>query len=151
MVSAPETYHYAAERVRGYRMALRDAGNANLEIVHASYGDEKAREKIVRMMSEWGPDGLFVGAGGEFLLEALRAISERSSGPTTIGFTTFDDYTFLDFLSPGITAVRQPLSQMGTEATRMLLTLISGAEPEQHVLVLPATLVERQSCPFRAD
>jgi len=44
-----------------------------------------------------------------------------------------------------MTTVRQPLAQMGAVAAQMVLTLASGAQPENSRVELATTLVVRQS------
>jgi len=150
MLAGPESYHYTGERVRGYLTALEEAGIRHHRVVHAGYEGEEARSAVLDVVNGWKPDAIFVGAGGDFLLDTLRALQEgesgRPAGTKPVGLSVFDDYSFLDFIAPGVTAVRQPLAEMGRQATRMLLELTEGREPAQRELVLAATVVPRESC-----
>jgi LacI family transcriptional regulator len=54
-----------------------------------------------------------------------------------------DDYEYLDFFSPAMTAIRQPVEQLGAGGIEMLLSLLEGHPPERPHLLLPGKLVER--------
>jgi DNA-binding LacI/PurR family transcriptional regulator len=147
MIAGPVSYHYTRERVRGYQDALRDAGIEGHPVVHAEYEGDMAGTLIRQLMADENPDGLFVGAGGVLLLETLRTLRLLGIDPYDLGVTVFDDYTFMDFLAPRITAIRQPLSTMGGEATRMLLRLVEGGEPpSSDPVIFQPTLIPRESC-----
>jgi LacI family transcriptional regulator len=56
----------------------------------------------------------------------------------------FDNVPEAANATPPLTTVAQPLHEMGAEAVRLLLGLLSGAVTEEHLSV-PATLVVRGS------
>ncbi len=146
MLAGPEGYHYTGERERGYRTALEEMGIRYQRVAHARYEGAQAKGVVREMVSRWKPDAIFVGAGGDFLLDTLRALRDVHEEAGTLGLSVFDDYAFLDFVTPGVTAVRQPLLEMGRAATRMLLAIVAGRDPDPRELVLPAALVPRESC-----
>lgn len=77
----------------------------------------------------------------EVLREALVSI------PQDVSFVAFDDVGPLHLFGPPITAIRQPVRELGRQALRALLESIGGA-PEHGTAsedLLPVTLVERAS------
>jgi LacI family transcriptional regulator len=50
----------------------------------------------------------------------------------------FDDLAWMRFLRPGITAIAQPLNEMGRAAARLILSRINGdPAPFQHQVLSP--------------
>jgi LacI family xylobiose transport system transcriptional regulator len=66
--------------------------------------------------------------------------------PRDLSVVGFDDYQPLDrWLVPPLTTVRQPLSEMGAAAARMVLDLAQGTVPQPKRLELATEMVVRQS------
>ena len=77
---------------------------------------------------------------------AIRAFREAGlKVPEDISIIGFDDIESAGYLTPSLTTLRQPLTQMGELAAGHLIDMIeSGQKPLTEVLVDP-TLVERES------
>ncbi len=74
-------------------------------------------------------------------LKTLRAINLRV--PEDVSLVAFDDLPQMD---PLFTVVSQPAYAMGQQATQLLLRRLSGdTEDEYRDIVLPTTLITRQS------
>jgi len=58
----------------------------------------------------------------------------------------FDDVPLAAQVDPPLTTVRQPISEMGRMACRLLVQLIQGEPVLQRKVVLHTQLVVRQSC-----
>jgi len=77
----------------------------------------------------------------------LRACTEmRRAVPGDISVISFDDHPFFAHLTPGVTAIAQPIEEIGAAAVEMLFELMAGREPETMAMVIPPRLVERGSC-----
>ena len=77
---------------------------------------------------------------------AIKAIQDRGlSVPHDIAVTGYDDIDLADYLSVPLTTIRQPKAELGREGVRLLLEQISkpGREPRQ--IILPSTLIVRNS------
>ncbi len=152
-ISGPRDYPHNTARSAGYHGALSAAG---VDYSHVSYLRYEHPQDVCAAISELvkdratRPDAFLVGAGGDFMFDVLSALHEHELSPPDVGFVTFDDYRFLDFLTPPITAVRQPMAGIGREAVRMLISLLNGAPPERQLVLLPAELVVRNSSTVRA-
>ena len=57
----------------------------------------------------------------------------------------FDDLPTASLLRPALTTVRQPIREKGSVATGLLLDLIEGKLSEAQHIVLPTTLIVRES------
>ncbi|HEY5200487.1 MAG TPA: LacI family DNA-binding transcriptional regulator [Acidothermaceae bacterium] len=65
-----------------------------------------------------------------------------------IALVGFDDSQVAALLQPGLSSVRQPLEEVGSEIVRLLTAVLAGDEPRvPHVLLTP-TLVVRESSAF---
>ncbi|WP_425144918.1 LacI family DNA-binding transcriptional regulator [Deinococcus sp.] len=75
-----------------------------------------------------------------------RALQELNiSVPGEVSLLTFDNYSWMGLVSPGITALEQPADEMARAAVQMTLAALGG-EPYVHDVVFPARMVMRGSC-----
>jgi LacI family transcriptional regulator len=63
--------------------------------------------------------------------------------PDDVSLACFDDLDWMRFLKPGITAIAQPLTEMGEAAANLILARIEGKAvgAHQHVILRPALTV----------
>mgnify|MGYP005831829963 CR=1 FL=1 len=61
-----------------------------------------------------------------------------------MSFIGFDDMPFGNLLTPPLTAVRQPVEQLGRQGFQLLLQLLNGETPPA-LTRLPVELIRRQS------
>ena len=146
-VFGPEVYPYVQERYTSYLSTLKAAGIDWNASFFAGYFDHPSVVSRLNDLLDQHPDMdcLFVSAGGEFIFDALKVLRARRLEIPKFGVGVFDDYPFLDHITPGISAIRQPLSIVGTSCVAMLMDLIRGIVPDPEVKVLPTTLVKRGS------
>ena len=149
-VGGPAEYYYMTDRAAGFVDSLRSAGHSPIAPLFLRYEDRKSMTKaLTETVRSFHPDSAVVGAGGDFMFDAFSIFKELELNPPQFGFATFDDYRFLDFLEPPITAVSQPVSRLGSEAVKMLVKLLK--EPAALSLpdmstILPASIIRRASC-----
>ncbi len=150
MVAGPEHYPSVKDRVAGYREAMVGAG-LEPNVLHCAYHAEaevaKAKGALARRLSsESRPTALFV-AAGDLVPAALRTASQLGlSLPSDLALAAFDDHPLYEYFSPAITAVSQPITELGQAAVETLFALMDGRGPEQTRRVLPTKLVVRASC-----
>ena len=65
--------------------------------------------------------------------------------PQDLSVVGYDDYLLDQWLVPPLTTIRQPLSDMGTAAARMVLELAAGVEPRTRRQELATELIVRSS------
>jgi len=86
-------------------------------------------------------------ANDQTALGVMRALAERGLRvPEDVAITGFDDIPAARHLHPPLTTIRQPIRQLGTTAFDVLHRLITGALRPGLEIVLPTTLVLRESC-----
>ncbi|NBH02148.1 substrate-binding domain-containing protein, partial [Amycolatopsis sp. SID8362] len=65
--------------------------------------------------------------------------------PGDVAVLGFDDIPLAAHTQPPLTTIRQPLRAMGETAARQLLAQLAGAPPPDRPLIVPTTLVVRES------
>jgi DNA-binding LacI/PurR family transcriptional regulator len=75
-------------------------------------------------------------------LRALRAAGQRV--PDDVAVVGFEDSAVARYAQPPLTTVRQPIEEMGRQATRLLLAEVAGQAGGMH-LVLDVELIVRAS------
>ena len=70
--------------------------------------------------------------------------------PEDISLMGFDDLEISQYLTPGLSTVRQQISTKGEKAVELLIRNIEEPELTKQELILPVTLVERGSVRRRA-
>lgn len=144
----PEGHEDSVWRERGYREALA-SHNIPIEEKLISSGDFDqetafhAMQKIIQESVEF--DAVFAG-DDDASIGVYRAL--RQAGrliPDDVAVVGFDDVEFAGYISPPLTTIRAPIEEVGREAVRQLLRLLTGEQAEG--LVLKRTeLVIRESC-----
>jgi LacI family transcriptional regulator len=146
MLAGPERHLYMQDRVQGFHRAMREHGIQPVCVSHCSYQAEDAIRGVTSILSDNpGLSALFV-AAGDLVIGTLKACAGMGrSIPEDISIVSFDDHPFFEHLIPAVTAVRQPVAEMGAIAVDMLFTLMDGKSPDVKIAVLPPTLIERGS------
>lgn len=120
----------------GYDPSLEAAGEYTVA------GGERAMSELLGRARQ--PTAV-VAQSDEMAFGAMKAI--RRAGlrvPQDISVIGFDDHDMADLLD--LTTVGQPVLEQGEQAARMLLDLLaSGESPDAEPLVLPTTLIVRNS------
>ena len=133
------------ERIDGTRAAVREFGGT-LEVIEVglSYPESRAR-LAARFAAGPLPDALFT-LNNLATLGALDALSAHGlTVPGDIALVGFDDEPWMHVVSPPLTAVRQPVEQMGFEAWARLMARIGGDASPPVQVRLPCKLITRAS------
>ena len=137
------------DRLVGYRDGLAAAGLGGRggELEEAGdFTEEGGAAAMTRLLARPGRpvDAVFavsdlMAAGA---LRALRAAGRRV--PDDVAVVGFEDSAVARYAQPPLTTVRQPIEEMGRQATRLLLAKVAGQAGGMH-LVLDVELVVRAS------
>jgi LacI family transcriptional regulator len=139
-----------AQRLRGYRTALRNAGievDEDLISVAAlstlSGGHAAARDLLER------PDrvGAVFTTSNFMTAGAVRALRELDlQMPDDVALVAFDDLEWTTIIEPPITVIAQPVLELGTVAGQRILARVAGDKGPAQQIRLPTELVVRGSC-----
>ncbi len=151
MITGRERNHDAAERLRGFRDAMREAGVTSDAAVELS-GDfaEESGYRATRELlgARERPTAIFA-ANDSMAIGAISALREAGVRvPEDVAVVGFDDIPMARYMNPPLTTVHVDISALGTLATDRLLEQIHeeprGAR-EHRQEVVPATLIVRGS------
>src|SRR5690606_35013356 len=136
----------AQQREEGYRSALAAAGIAFDPALLADGGyraaDSTAGAHALLELAD-PPTAVFA-ANDLSAIELIRVAGERGLRvPDDLSVIGFDDIPGAAFHTPQLSAVRQPLTEMGAAAVRVLLSMMEGGERED--VRMPAELKARES------
>ena len=135
-------------RVAGYRSALTSAGlRQRPEYVrHAGSDDGLARRRTLELLDLPEPPTAVFVCSDRLARGVYEALAERElSIPDDMSVVGFDDLPEYRWITPALTTVRQPLSEMAATALRLLVRMMDGERPESTRTELSTRLVERAS------
>jgi LacI family transcriptional regulator len=151
IIRGAERNHDAAERVRGYRDALDDAGvrrDPRWELPGDFTEGAGHRAGLAVSTLDPRPTAIFA-ANDAMAIGALSALREDGLRvPEDVAVAGFDDIPMARYMSPALSSVHVPIAQLGEQAMDLLLGAIAtpGNGGSRRV-VLPTTLVIRESSP----
>ncbi|MFJ9427262.1 LacI family DNA-binding transcriptional regulator [Streptomyces sp. NPDC101249] len=138
----------SSARVAGYRSALASAGLRHRPeyVRHAGFDESVAHRRTLELLDlPQPPTAVFV-CSDRMALGVYEALSERGLRvPDDISVVGFGDLPESGWLSPALTTVRQPLSEMAATALRLLVRMMDGDRPESTRTELSTRLVRRSS------
>jgi LacI family transcriptional regulator, galactose operon repressor len=143
----------SAERIQGYRQALRAAGIApepGLISIGGPTRDDGEAAALRLLDRADRPTAVFT-ANNFMTVGALRAA--RSLGlriPDDVALVGFDDLDWTTLVQPPVTVVRQPVADLGRVAGERLLRRLEGDAGPPKRIRLDANLIVRGSCGARA-
>ncbi len=135
-------------RLRGYRAAHRAAGvplGRRLVLDLGLRLTDPQRE--VATFLDANPDATAVFAANNVVAEAVwQELKRRGSAvPRDCSVVSFDDLTWMRMVEPGLTAVRQPVYEMGARAASLLLERVGGDQGRSRTHTLDPELLTRGS------
>ena len=149
LVAGGDMYSTTAERVQGYRRAVAECGldqDPGL-VVPGHSRTEPARLAVHRLFSTPDPPQALVSGNNLMTLGVLRAMRELGlTAPHDLALTCFDDFDWADLVSPGLTAMRQQLDQMGRRSLELLLARIADPTAPYELERVPPVFTVRESC-----
>jgi DNA-binding LacI/PurR family transcriptional regulator len=131
-------------RQLGCREAIRSFGvRSKYRFTH--FGNPEDPKFVSEMMKESSPDAIVCSNDqtAAFLMRTLTQL--HYSVPEQVAVAGFDDVEYATLLSPALTTIRQPCSEIARTAVRILLERIENPDlPPRHILHC-SELVVRQS------
>ncbi|HEU4898276.1 MAG TPA: LacI family DNA-binding transcriptional regulator [Actinomycetota bacterium] len=136
------------DRLEGWRDGLAAAGlgGAGDLVEPGDFTEEGGAAAMARLLERPGDPVDAVFAASDLMAAgALRAL--RAAGrwvPEDVAVVGFEDSAVARYAQPPLTTVRQPIEEMGRQATRLLLAQVAGEAGGMH-LILDTELVVRSS------
>jgi LacI family transcriptional regulator, xylobiose transport system transcriptional regulator len=148
MITGPDDMMCSRARLSGFRSALESAGIPVREdlIMTGEFHREDGLARGGELLSRPNPPtAIFAGSDLQALgvYEAARARGLRI--PEDLSVVGYDDLQFAGWAGPPLTTVRQPLTEMAEQATRLVLRLRDRNPAESLRVDLATRLVVRDS------
>ena len=117
------------ERVRGYVKAMEDEGLAqDIDIIGNEFSVQNGYLEGKLLMSRAQRPTAIFALSNTIMLGALKAIREAGLRiPEDVALISFDNNLYMDYMTPSITRISQPVEDMAKLAVKILLDKIKGA------------------------
>lgn len=139
-----------ADRYRGHLNAMAEAGLQSGPVEQGYFTFQSGLDATERLLSR-SPQCTAIIACNDDMAAAAISVAHRHGlhVPDDLTVVGFDDTPISSIVSPAITTVRQPISQMAQTAIRMLDEAMKAVEQGREILSTQerfhCTLIERQS------
>lgn len=148
MITGPARNHDALERLRGYRVALRENGIAaadGLEFA-GDFTEHSGHRAAAEILRTTPPVTAIFAANDAMAIGALSAAREAGHAvPARIAVAGFDDIPIARYLNPPLSSVHVSIHELGMRAMRRLLEAVTRRDHERYRETLPVRLVVRES------
>ncbi len=138
------------DRLEGYKQAVTEHGMEPkiLFIPYKHTHNDVGSTLITDFINDSQPKDAVFFATNYLTLMALEAFKAEVMKPTiSLGLVTFDDNDFFSILTPTVTAVSQPLLEMGNQLMNLMLELLKKKDSKDlpQKIVVNAQLIIRDS------
>ncbi|UNK57536.1 LacI family transcriptional regulator [Pseudoxanthomonas daejeonensis] len=147
-IGGPVHNHDARERLRGFRDAIAEQGDAHGSEFGGDFDEASGHRAGLQILAaDARPDAVFA-ANDMMALGCLYAFAQAGlQVPRDVALAGFDDIPLARFVHPSLTTMRVSIAELGANALKRLLAQIDASEPaavEHHVL-LPELVVRQSS------
>ena len=114
--------------------------------VHGDFSKMSGQHALCGLLDRLPGLGAVFAASDLMATGVLRALHRAGRRvPDDVAVVGFDDSPLARHTDPKLTTVRQPVDELGAQATRELLALVAQAADGPRQIVLPTELVRRES------
>lgn len=138
----------ATHRLDGYRSALADHQIAYDDklVFLGDFTQSSGYRGANALLDLKDPPTAIFASNDMTALGVMDAVRDRGMRVAAdISIIGFDDVPIASAVTPPLTTIRQPLSEMGLRATQMLVELIHDPDNHQSSIILPTSLILRGS------
>ncbi len=139
----------SADRLEGYKQALKDAGLPVREdyIAIGNYSQKHGFDTIKRWIKEDLDISAVFSTSDTLAMGVLSALDkENIAVPEEIALVGFDDLPFSQYTIPPLTTIQQPICEKGKRAAKLLINQIENKDKQIVHENLEPELVVRESC-----
>ncbi|MFF2494280.1 LacI family DNA-binding transcriptional regulator [Agromyces sp. NPDC058064] len=145
-ISGPENSFSSRRRADAYRQTMAAAGLPARPVLVGDWSAESGLARARELLATDEPPTAIFASNDQMALGVMHAIHERGlSIPGDLSVVGFDDTEEAALYWPALTTVHQNFDQVGRHATRLLLSLIDGEAETKQKLLIPTSLVVRDS------
>ena len=147
IISGPAETVPGRERLEAFRKgaAKRDVPVGEDYVKVGNFRRESGFKAMRELLDLDEPPTAVFAANNLMALGALQVLKRAGMRmPEDISFASFDDVSWFELVEPPVTAIVQPVGELGAAAAEMLPALVEEGEVES--VILEAELVVRGSC-----
>ena len=136
------------ERLQGYRNALtqHDIPQQDQFIKEGDFKLPSGYTSTIELLELSSPPTALFVCNNRMGLGAIQALRDKGlQYPRDIGLAIFDDLPWLEYMNPSITAVEQPIFELGKAAAQLLLERINTKSTKCKEVMRPVELKVRHS------
>ncbi|NNE96176.1 MAG: LacI family DNA-binding transcriptional regulator [Acidimicrobiales bacterium] len=146
LIAPPSNTTAGIDRRSGFLEGLAEAGLDIGDRTAEGNWTEASGQTAMESLLPHQPDSVFAGSD-RMAVGAMRAIREAGLAcPRDIAVVSFDGLIPADQTSPRLTSVAQPVAEVGRQAVMLLKAVIDNPAMAPQRIVLPPTLLVRESC-----
>lgn len=146
-IGGPQGLYISRERLFGYEAALFQAKLPKdpALIWHGDFREDTAYRVVMENYLRTRPDGVFI-ANMLMSFGVVRAFEELGVKiPAETQVVTFDHFPLLDSFHPRLSAIAQPMYEIGRQAVRTMLDRLADRNGPPRKIVLPAEWKEGET------
>lgn len=147
-INGPATTRTSADKLQGYRAALKQAGLMpdNRLIREGCFTRASGYSAFSQIWSDGiQPDAVFC-ANAEMAVGAIKFVEEQGLVvPDDIAIVGYQDEQVAAFTKPSLTCVRLYTREMGLEAGRRMLAVLNNGDSLGFKIAVPTKLIVRES------
>lgn len=148
-ITGPFSTTNAVMRFKGFQQAHLELDidiNYNL-VKEGDYKVQSGYNQMKNLLEEFSGKFTAVMASNDLMaIGACNAVKEAGlKVPEDISVIGFDNISFTDICDPRITSVGIPIYNMGFTASKLLIDILRGNEPQSKKLIFDAELIIKQS------
>jgi DNA-binding LacI/PurR family transcriptional regulator len=148
-IAGPAANLDAKERVDGWRLALREAGAPEPEVLSGDWSAASGYDLGQQLAGEPSLTAILCG-NDTMALGVLRALIERGLRvPADVSVVGFDDIPDASYYVPPLTTVQQDFGEVGRQALDALLERMAGVGPVSSRRVATEFVVRHSAAPPR--
>lgn len=145
MVAGKEGLQTTVERIEGFRLGMRRCG-LPCDDTDIAHGADDAGAAVDALLALPDPPTALVMGNNQATIDSLRRLAElRIRVPEDLALACFDDFPWADLFHPRLTAMRQPVDQLGSQAVTLLFERMRNPEMPSRQVRLQPELVVRDS------
>jgi len=143
LVPSPSNVSTIQDRIEGVKLACEEY-NIEFEYIDLPESQDEINESIKDQINK-GTDS-FVALNNKCTFPVLASLKKNGVNvPNDIRLISFDDSEAFEYMSPPISAIRQPINKIGLQtADRMYSRLKESKDPGEH-FILPCEFIARRS------
>jgi LacI family transcriptional regulator len=140
-------YFPFAERLRGFRQALTEAGMPIDEQLASLFGPESNHVSVVTRIVRAGAGAIYAPGSSFEALECLHILTYvmGMKVPQDIALVGGENERVSSLLNPPLTTIEEPLRELAERAVDMLDRLTDGESIAERNVMLPVRLIDRNS------